>query len=254
MNAADGSRSSTNAINTRLKDAQTTLTATQGAVGAIAAPAKNATLGQETSQALTQENGYLQVVGATFADPSSASAAQVQPSAANLITALVPLDTVVPGAQKSVYGVTNFYNWSQGAAAIIKKNNSKPPVVVVPPTPQPPVVVQPQPVTPNTGSGLPLHSVDQNISATPDISNGLAENVFYDYWDNGGNGSESYSSWSHTTQQYYDISASSDGSTVTAYVSGTGQAGAYVTFPQSAVDNYSQAQADAFITSGAHGP
>jgi hypothetical protein len=254
MDAADGSRSANNAIKVSLTNAQATVTATQGAVGAIVVPVKDTALGQQTSQALTQENGYLQVVSATFVDPSSASAAQVQPSAANLVSALIPLDTVVPNGQKSVFGVTNFYNWSQGAAAMIKKNKQA--NVVVPPGTTTPVP-QTQAVVPPTTTpspGLPLHSVDQNISATPDISDSLAENVFYDYWNNGGSGSESYSSWSGKTFQYYDVSASSDGSMVTALVSGTGQDGAYVTFPQSAVDNYTQAQADAFVNSGVDGP
>ena len=75
---------------------------------------------------MTQENGYLQVVSATFNDPTSASAAQVQPQAANLTTALIPLETVAPGAQKSVYGVDNFYNWSQGAAKVAKAKQQQP--------------------------------------------------------------------------------------------------------------------------------
>lgn len=101
----------------------------------------------------------------------------------------------------------------------------------------------------------PLYAVDQNISATIGISGGLANNVFYDYWNNGGSGSETYMSWSPATGKYYNVVASSDGVTVTALVYDTtgipGQP--YVTFPQWAVDAYTQAQADRYLASGNHG-
>lgn len=254
MNAADGSQSANNAIKVGLKNAQTSLTSTQGAVATITVPVGGKTLSQEVSQALTQENGYLQVVSATFTDPTSASAAQVQPSAANLISSLIPLDTVVPNAHKSVFGVDNFYNWSQGAAQVAKKKakaeataSARPSVVVVPSGQT--TTVNPS----NTSSGL--YSVDSNISATPGVSAGLASNVFYDYWTNGGTsgGNESYSSWSPATQRYYSVSASSDRTTVTAYVSGTTAPGAKVVFSQKSIDDYSQADANAFLASGNHG-
>ena len=258
MNAADGSQSTNNAIKVNLKTARTALTSTQGAVGAIVVPTGGKTLSQQTSQALTQENGYLQVVGATLNDPTSASAAQVQPQAANLTTALIPLETVAPGAQKSVYGVDSFYSWSQGAAKKAKAAEAA--------KNQPPVVNNynsynsgtTQTTTTDNGyssdSTPGLYSVDSNISATTGISSGLAANVFYDYWANGGSGDESYSSWSPSTQQHYDVSASSDGYTVTAYVYGTSIAGSpYVTFSQKAISDYTQADADRFLASGNHG-
>jgi flagellar basal body-associated protein FliL len=73
MNAADGSPAANNAIKVGLKNVQTSLTSTQGAVGSITVPVEAKTLSQQTSQALTQENGYLQVVSATFTDSTSAS-------------------------------------------------------------------------------------------------------------------------------------------------------------------------------------
>ena len=255
LNAADGSQSTSNSIKVGLKAAQTALTSTQGAVGTIVVPAGDEMLSQQTSQALTQEDGYLQVVSATFNDPTSASAAQVQPQAANLTTALIPLETVAPGAQKSVYGVDNFYNWSQGAAQVAKKKakteataNSRPTVVVVPSG-------QTTTVDPGVTTSSGMYSVDSNISATTGISPGLASNVFYDYWNNGGTsgGNETYSSWSPATQQYYSVSASSNGTTVTAYVSGTTAPGAKVVFSQKSIDDYSQADANAFLASGNHG-
>ena len=254
LNAADGSQSTSNAIKVGLKTAQTTLISTQGAVGTIVVPAGGRTLSQQTAQALTQENGYLQVVSATFNDPTSASAAQVQPQAANLVTALIPLESVAPGAQKSVYGVDNFFSWSQGAAKVAKAKQQQPPVVNHYYYGGTTTTTTDNGGDYSSGSTPGLYSVDSNISATTGISAGLAANVFYDYWKNGGSGDESYSSWSPSTQQYYSVSASSDGSTVTAYVSGTTIAGSpYVTFSQKAIDDYSQADADKFLASGNHG-
>ena len=224
MNATDGSRSANNAIKVELKNAQTTLTTTQGAVGAIAVPAKNTALSQQTSQALTQENGYLQVISATAADPGSASAAQVQPSAANLVSALIPLDTVVPGAQKSVYGVTNFYNWAQSAGKIPHIADPppvQPQVQPVPPQVQP-VQPQVQPVQPTGGSRTVTDTIgNPTITAGSAISDGFARAVLTasaDYYrDNGSlpDGVDLTVS-SPLTGSSYNVYYTSDGSTVFA--------------------------------------
>ena len=255
MNAADGSAAANNAITVDLKNAQTSLTSTQGAVGIITVPAKGQTLSQQTSQALTQESGYLQVVSATVTDPTSASAAQVQPSATNLISSLIPLNTVAPGAQESVYGFDNFYNWSQGAAALIKKANTPKPSVIVQPTT---TITTPTSTPSYSGGGGALVNTYGNISATADVSSSLANNVFYQYWNNGGTSgsAETVSAWSAATGQYYTATCSPDsvGDTIDCYISGTTDPNAEVAFPYYAIQQYTQAQADAFANSGAAGP
>jgi hypothetical protein len=129
-----------------------------------------------------------------------------------------------------------------------KAEAAKPTVVVVPNG-------QTTTVNPSNTSSGGLYAVDSNISATTGISAGLASSVFYDYWANGGTsaGPESYSSWSPASQQYYSVNAASDGTTVTAYVSGTNDPNAKVVFSQQAINDYSQADANAFIASGNHG-
>lgn len=262
MNATDGSKAANNAIAVGLKDAQASLTTTQGAVGTLTVPATDQTTSQETSQALTQENGYLQVVNATNTNPASASAAQVQPSAANLVSALVPLNGIVPGASASIFGVDNFYNWSQGAAAQIKKAQTPKPVapVIINPTT---TVVTPPPSVPSYtapySDGYTGEAETQSsgqISFTSGISDGLANSVFYEYWNSSADGSSiSVSAWSPASQRYYSADCSEDSTgTINCFVQGTTDPNAEVSFPLSAVDAYTQADADAFTGAGKAGP
>lgn len=62
MVALDGSQSTRNAVRVTLKTAQTTLVSSKGAITTITAPATATTLSQATDQAMSQKNGYLQVL------------------------------------------------------------------------------------------------------------------------------------------------------------------------------------------------
>jgi hypothetical protein len=99
--------------------AQTALIATRGAVGILTVPAGSTQVSQQAQQALTQEAGYLQVVSATLADPTSGTAAQLQTVAANTASAFVPLQALVPNAQASISGTDTLSSWArqQSAAA-----------------------------------------------------------------------------------------------------------------------------------------
>jgi hypothetical protein len=166
MVALDGSQPTRNAIRVTLKNAQTTLVATKGAISTITAPATGTSLSQTIDQALSQENGYLQVVGATFNDPTGNSASQVQPLATSLQSALVPLSVVVPTAQTSVFGPDNFYSWSQGAASQAAKKKTPPQFTIV----NPPAVVNPPrlAVTPgSSGSDRQGYAYEPNCSDNP---------------------------------------------------------------------------------------
>jgi hypothetical protein len=251
MNVLDGSRSTNNAIKVGLKNAQTSVTSTQGAIGTITVPVTANTLSQQAAQALTQETGYLQVVSATFTDPTSASAALVQPSAANLTSALIPFN-----AQSSIFGVDNFYNWSQGATALAKKqqqpkviiiNNPAPTVVSPPVAPSPtqgptqggygtdsqgynygpgcsdnPANSQPGCAdSPSIPAGDPAVSYPNGITADRQTtSEGLAESVYANYTSDG-----PVTGWSSVTQQSYTFDCQTGGSGTTGYTICQGRAG-----------------------------
>lgn len=249
LQALDGSKTTIFAVQNATTQARQTVTAASGAVAVLSVPKGSTQLSQQTAQALTQESGYLQAVTTTLGNPTGNTAASLQPLASSTSSAFVPLTSIAPGGSRSLYGVDNLLNWVAGAAAAAKRQetaNAKRTVVVVVPSGQT-ITVNPS----NVSSGL--YSIDSNISATPGISASLASNVFYDYWSNGGAGSESYSSWSPASQQYYNVSASSDGYTVTAYVSGTTDPSARVVFSQHAINDYTQADAKRFLASGNHG-
>jgi hypothetical protein len=88
---------------------------------------------------------------------------------------------------------------------------------------------------------------DTNIVANPDTSCGLAENTFYEYYRatrNGGSG-QSLMVHSPTTGRDYELSCES----AKGLVSCTGSplaTGIYVSFPQAAVDLYTEAQASSY--------
>jgi hypothetical protein len=104
---------STNAATLATSQAQTALTAARGAVGILTVPAGSAQLSQQTQQALTQEAGYLQVVGATLADPTSGTTSQLQTAAANAASAFVSLQAVVANAQASINGSDTLSSWAR---------------------------------------------------------------------------------------------------------------------------------------------
>jgi hypothetical protein len=255
LQGVDGSKPTLRTASDAVKASQQQTVAARGAVAVLVAPAADQQLGQQATQALTQEAGYLSALSTTLGDPTSSASGSVQPLASAVSSAFVPLASVAPGGSASVSGVDNLQAWVSGANAAAKRHTPPPVVNNNTTVVNPPVVVTPPSgvqTAPDGGGSTDLYAVDSNISATTGVSSGLASNVFYDYWSHGGAGSESYSSWSPATQQYYDISASSDGSTVTAYVSGTSDPSARVVFSQKSINDYTQADADRFLASGNH--
>ena len=253
LQAVDGGKSSLHGAKDAVSALQQQTTSARGALSALPYPASMTLTQQQATQTLTQEAGYVQAVTSTLADPNSNASGSLQSLASATNSAFVPLNSYAAGGSTSIYGVDNLLSWVSGAQAAGRN--------------KPPTVINNNTTVTSNGGGVPdnggvqsapdggstpgLYSVDSNISATTGISAGLASNVFYDYWPNGGG---SYSSWSPSTGQYYSVSASSDGSTVTAYVYGTSISGQpYVTFSQKAINDYTRADAARFLASGNHG-
>ena len=239
----DGSQRTIRASRTATTQAQQVLTAARGAVGVLAAPQRYSQLSQQATQALTEENGYLQAVSTTLDDPTGNTVASLQPLASATSSAFVPLGSVAPGGNVSIFGVDNLLKWTQGASGRKERRVPKPTTTVIAPTttnivsPSPaPAVSDPAPASPS------LTSCDQNIQADPQTTTcPLAENTFVAYYDSGstssGWGDAVVSAYSAKTGQMYDMSCSTDQTTVSC----TGTAGSsplFVTFPMQAVQVY----------------
>jgi len=105
------------------------------------------------------------------------------------------------------------------------------------------------PATQPTNNGDPTAGLtwqEPNIWSTSGISNQLANNVFYRYWN--GN-SSSFSAWSEASKAWYPINCTSDSSYVYCNVGGTGDPDAEVLIAQQGLSAYTQAQADAYVAS-----
>jgi hypothetical protein len=241
--ALDGSPRTIRASRTATTQAQQVLTAARGALGVLAVPQSYTQLSQQATQALTQENGYLQAVTTTLDDPTGNTVASLQPLASATSSAFVPLGSVAPGGSVSLFGVDNLLKWTQGANARKERHAPKPTTTVIAPTtttivpPSPaPAVSDPAPASPS------LTSCDQNIQADPQTTTcPLAENTFVAYYNSGSSGSgwgdAVVSAYSAKTGQTYDMSCTTDQTTVSC----TGTAGSsplFVTFPMQAVEIY----------------
>jgi hypothetical protein len=90
---------------------------------------------------------------------------------------------------------------------------------------------------------------DPNIQVKESTTTcGFAENVFWHYWTSGESGSLEV--WSPATQSTFATTCQSDGEEIVCTTSQDG----IVKFPQTAVDRYSQAQADDYAGSHDLGP
>ena len=114
----------TQAAKNTTSTAQQTLVAARGAVAVLTVPRASAQLSQQTQQALTEENGYLQSVSATLATPTGNSAPGLQSLASSTASAFVPLASVAPGGQVSLYGTDALVKWAQGRAAAQKRQDA----------------------------------------------------------------------------------------------------------------------------------
>lgn len=246
--AIDGSKSSLRVATDAANTLQQQTVASRGALAVLTYPASQSLIQQQATQAITQEAGYVQAVTSTLGDPSNNASGSLQSLASAVNSAFVPLISVAPGGSTSVFGVANLLSWVSGAQSAANKRAAKPTVVVTPTT----TVVTPAPSTitgvPNSGGLVNQYG---NISATSAVSSSLANNVFYQYWYNGGSGTETVSAWSSATDQYYTTTCTPDGAgNIDCYVSGTTDPYAEVAFSEAAVQDYTQANADAYVASG----
>jgi hypothetical protein len=158
LQAIDGSKQTLGAASRAVGTAQQRVVAARGAMTVLVVPAADQQLGQQATQALTQEAGYLSALSTTLGDPTSSASASVQPLASAVSSAFVPLASVAPGGSVSISGVDNLPAWVSGANAAAKRhapppvvnNNAtvvNPPVVVTPP------VVVPDALPPGTVTG-----------------------------------------------------------------------------------------------------
>ncbi len=245
--AIDGGKSSLRVATDAANTLQQQTVASRGALAVLTYPASQSLIQQQATQAITQEAGYVQAVTSTLGDPSNNASGSLQSLATAVNTAFVPLISVAPGGSTSVFGVANLLSWVSGAQSAANKRAAKPTVVVTPTT----TVVTPVP----TPGGL----VNQygNISATYAVSSSLANNVFYQYWADGGasGGYETVSAWSAATGQYYTTTCGPDSAgNIDCYISGTTDPNAEVAFSYSSVAQYTQADAAAYVNSGKAGP
>ena len=245
--ALDGSPATIRASNTATIQAQQAVTAARGAL-AVLAPASTQ-LSQQATQALTQENGYLQAVSTTLDDPTGNIVASLQPLASATNSAFVALESVAPGGNGSISGVDDLLKWTQGANAQ-KDRNAKPNVIVqqnattttVAPTTT--TTVAPQSSSGGTSSGDTYRTVNDTvgrptISAGQNVSDGFARNILIAaatyYKDNGAlpDGATLTVS-SPTSGSSYNVSYANDGSTVDATnLDATTAGGNDVSFPAS---------------------
>ena len=183
--ALDGSPATIRASNTATIQAQQAVTAARGAL-AVLAPASTQ-LSQQATQALTQENGYLQAVSTTLDDPTGNTVASLQPLASATNSAFVALESVASGGNGSISGVDDLLKWTQNANAQ-KDRNAKPNVIVqqnattttVAPTTT--TTVAPQSSSGGTSSGDTYRTVNDTvgrptISAGQNVSDGFARNI-----------------------------------------------------------------------------
>lgn len=124
-----------------------------------------------------------------------------------------------------------------------------PTTTLVQPAPQ--TTVAPAPVV-SVSAGLSFRACDQNISASQDASCPLAENVFYELWEQN-NGqtladtTQTVSAYSPVSQSSFAFTCGADSETVTC-VSNSDASDA-VTFPLAALYDYTQADAAAYASS-----
>lgn len=118
-------------------------------------------------------------------------------------------------------------------------------------------VANPAPgTTGSAASGSLPQNCGTGIDTTQNLSCGLANNVFYEYYkaiQNGGNGT-ALSAWSSTTKQYYSVSCSPGAGIVKCAVSGTSNPNAEVDLTQSALGAYSSQQASSYAANADLGP
>jgi len=250
LQGVTGSSQTIHNAQSAVTQAQTTLSAARGAVAILTVPASQQALSQEVQQALTQENGYLQGVSSTLADPIGQKGSDIRSLATSTQTAFVPLASLAPGAAASISGTDNFLAWVAGA------NKQPPPVRYKTTTTT--TTVQPYQYYNGTGPGPLTVSCFYNpgngnfISASSGTTCDFANNAFYEYWQASGGDSTQYETidvWSAQDGQYYALNCGPSGGGV---VDCTDSSGEDVRFR--GVEQYGGATASAYAASGKLGP
>jgi hypothetical protein len=112
------SGSDTTAAKNAASQSQTALENAHGAVSVLGVPSGSSQLSQQVGQAVTQLNAYLQAVSATLASPTSQSVSQLQTSATNTQSSLIPVAVAAPGAGQSIAsGTQALGSWVSSRAA-----------------------------------------------------------------------------------------------------------------------------------------
>jgi hypothetical protein len=210
LQALSGSNASAAKLAT--SQAQTALSTSRGALSVLTVPSGSVQLSQQTQQALTQESGYLQVVGATLGNPAGGSSSQLQALASNTASAFVPLQTVVPNASASIGGTAALATWAQQQTAAARRRQQRTAKKLVPPRATTTTVTAP----PTTATPPPSTSTDcgGGLTAGPNTSCPFAENVQTAYNDAPG-AFATLQVFSPVTNQTYTMSCAPAGAGVT---------------------------------------
>jgi hypothetical protein len=208
LQSIDGSSKTISAARNGTAQAQSAVTSAQGAVGVLTVPSSDTTLSQQVQQALTQENGYLQAVSATLANPTSQSVSQVRTLATSTQSAFVPITAVAAGATNSLTGSDNLLSWASSASTAAQQAGTRKAAQQAAAQHTQTVTQQaPAPATAPSSSPSGLTACDQNISVNSGTTCGFADDVFSGYaqavQQAGGPGSYSIYAYSPTTGQYY---------------------------------------------------
>jgi hypothetical protein len=234
------SGSNTTAAKNATGQAQTALDTAHGAVSVLTIPAGSSQLSEQVGQSVTQLNGYLQAVTATLNSPTAQNASQLQTSATNTQSSLVPVAIVIPGAGQSVAGGSQAVGtWVSARAAAARRQAAiarhraaathKPkqgqaaapgPTATVTST----ATAAPSTPAPATGSGSA--PCGGGLVAGPNTSCPFAENV-QQAWDDAPGEVATVTAYSPVTNQTYTMSCAPAGSGITC----SGANNASVSFP-----------------------
>jgi hypothetical protein len=216
LGSVNPSNPNVNSAKNAASSTQTAVATARGAVGALSAPGSERTLSQQVQQALDNENGYVQAVVATLANPRSSQAGQLQTLSTSLQSSLVPIDPVVKSASSSVSGTNSLTSWANGASARQRKAAAK---------------KHHSSSSSSSGSGSSSSSSSSGSSsvsnpyangencggglyAGPDTSCPFAENV-YQAWEEAPGDAATVTAYSPVTDQTYTMNCAPAGAGIT---------------------------------------
>src|SRR4051794_35676569 len=236
----------TRAIDARaaLRKARQATSLAQGATNALTAPAGGRQIGERSSQMLDRETAYLSAVGAVLSDPSSPTASEIQGLASNLTSAISAAPSVA-GSVQDVSGADRLTAWALHTRRVIRRRAARRRAAAARRRTGSAVPVAP------SSSTASFTACDPNISAENGTTScAFAENVFWEYWyfTTSGQGTR-FTAYSPSSHIVYEVTCGG-----TSPVVCTTDTGAEIHFPLSAVNAYTQSQADAYAASKDLGP